>query len=59
MKYKNFRKFYSEIPLPSDLLEPWDIRALSIRKTADLPGHYNLGMRVTPNSTLDVMQRMK
>jgi hypothetical protein len=24
-----------------------------------LPGHYNLGMRVTPNSTLDVMQRMK
>jgi hypothetical protein len=33
---------YSEIPLPSDgflldLLEPWDVRALSIRKTADLP----------------------
>ena len=32
----------SEIPLPSngflfDLLEPWDIRALSIRKTAGLP----------------------
>jgi hypothetical protein len=33
---------YYKIPLPSDdflfdLLEPWDIRALSIRKTADLP----------------------
>ena len=32
----------SEIPLPSDgfffdLLEQWDVRALSIRKTADLP----------------------
>ena len=32
----------SEIPLPSDgflfnLLEPWDVRALSIRKIADLP----------------------
>jgi hypothetical protein len=31
-----------EFPLPSDgflfdLLEPWDVRALSIRKTADLP----------------------
>jgi hypothetical protein len=34
----------SEIPLPSDgflfdLLEPWDVRALFIRKTADLPLH--------------------
>jgi hypothetical protein len=33
---------YSEIPLPSDsflldLVEPWDVRALSIRKAADLP----------------------
>jgi hypothetical protein len=32
----------SEIPLPSDgflfdLLEPWDVRVLSIRKTAYLP----------------------
>jgi hypothetical protein len=32
----------SEIPLPSDgflfdLLEPWDVRALFIRKTVDLP----------------------
>ena len=27
----------SEIPLPFDLLEPWDVRALFIRKTADLP----------------------
>jgi hypothetical protein len=32
---------WSEIPMPSDgflfdLLEPWDVRALSIRKTADL-----------------------
>ena len=32
----------TEIPLPSDgflfdLLEPWDVRALSIWKTADLP----------------------
>ena len=31
-----------EIPLPSDgflfdLLEPWDVRVLSIRKTGDLP----------------------
>jgi hypothetical protein len=34
--------YLSKIPLPSDgflfdLLEPWDVRALSIRKTADLP----------------------
>jgi hypothetical protein len=27
----------SEIPLPSDLLDPWDVRELYIRKTADLP----------------------
>jgi hypothetical protein len=39
---------YSEIPLPSDgflfdLLEPWDVRALSIRKTADLPLQLRVG----------------
>ena len=38
----------SEIPLPSDgflfdLLKPWDVRALSTRKTADLPLQLRVG----------------
>ena len=38
----------SEIPLPSDdflfdLLKPWDVRALSIRKTADIPLQLRVG----------------
>ena len=37
------------IPLPSDgflfdLPEPWDVRALSIRKTADLPLQLRVGI---------------
>ena len=41
-------KSLSEIPLPSDcflfdMLEPWDVRALSVRKTADLPLESRVG----------------
>jgi hypothetical protein len=39
---QRFLKKNEKIPLPSDgflfdLLEPWDVRVLSIRKTTDLP----------------------
>ena len=43
LKYFIFDISPKFIPLPFDLLESWDVRALSIRKTADLPLQLRVG----------------